>query len=579
MSLGNWAQNFLRDAAGAFFGSDYLRDYTHASKTFRTNSYQNAPKLKFLFHTYFETNIEAFPNNFNYGLLVKDVKLPSFTFETHQMNQYNRKRIVQTKIKYDPIEITFHDDNNDSVNYLWNNYYYYYYNDGVKPQNVLQGFRGTSLAGQVSEQVQVTAAQQYNNRNIYEGDIAGDDDWGFRGGQTDNATGKKVPFFKNITIFGFNQHNFTAYTLINPMITNFSHDSYNYEDGNGIMQNKMTIDYETVVYNYGKMDGRKPGDIVTGFGDEANYDRNVSPISQPGANGTVLGQGGLVDAAGGAMRALGNGDILGAIKTAGTTYNTFKNLDLKKVATTELNAMLKNSIQNTPNTRNTLFSFPKAGSTPGPIGTAGFPTIGARISPPIISDLNTAGNQDNGAAAGGLTPKKQPGGGVVPTAAESYYAALVGSEADFGDGITDAEIDRIIADAQAELDADLGNLDNPDVKDYKIQRGDTLSELAKKNNTTVQELMKANPQIKNPNLIYAGETLKIPTSAPKVPPSYNTTDQEAFNQDEYDSEFFSPSGDEEFDSEFFAPTGDNVFDAEFDVDTDENPFDDPPVFT
>ena len=56
MSLGNWAQNFLRDAAGAFFGSDYLRDYTHASKTFRTNSYQNAPKLKFLFHTYFETS-------------------------------------------------------------------------------------------------------------------------------------------------------------------------------------------------------------------------------------------------------------------------------------------------------------------------------------------------------------------------------------------------------------------------------------------------------------------------------------------------------------------------------------------
>ena len=66
MSLGNFGQSFLRDVAAGFFGNDTLRDYTHASKTFRTNSYQNTPKLKFLFHTYFETNTQAFPNNFNY---------------------------------------------------------------------------------------------------------------------------------------------------------------------------------------------------------------------------------------------------------------------------------------------------------------------------------------------------------------------------------------------------------------------------------------------------------------------------------------------------------------------------------
>jgi hypothetical protein len=177
------------------------------------------------------------------------------------------------------------------------------------------------------------------------------------------------------------------------------------------MQNGMTIDYETVVYNYGKMDGRKPGDIVTGFGDEANYDRNVSPIAQPGANGTVLGQGGLVDAAGGTMRALGDGDILSAIKTAGTTYNTFKNTNLKNVATAELNAMLRNAIQNTPNTRNSLFNFPKAGETPGPIGTAAFPTIAARRTPPVISDLGTAGNQYNGADKAGNNPDQQPASG------------------------------------------------------------------------------------------------------------------------------------------------------------------------
>jgi|GEM_PF-3847805 lysozyme len=43
-------------------------------------------------------------------------------------------------------------------------------------------------------------------------------------------------------------------------------------------------------------------------------------------------------------------------------------------------------------------------------------------------------------------------------------------------------------------------------KDYTIKAGDTLSALAKKFGTTVSELMKLNPQIKDPNLIYAGKT-------------------------------------------------------------------------
>lgn len=45
---------------------------------------------------------------------------------------------------------------------------------------------------------------------------------------------------------------------------------------------------------------------------------------------------------------------------------------------------------------------------------------------------------------------------------------------------------------------------------YTIQPGDTLSALALKNNTTVQALMAANPQITNPNLIIAGQNLNIP---------------------------------------------------------------------
>lgn len=50
--------------------------------------------------------------------------------------------------------------------------------------------------------------------------------------------------------------------------------------------------------------------------------------------------------------------------------------------------------------------------------------------------------------------------------------------------------------------------------DYVIKKGDTLSKIAAANGTTVDALMKLNPQITNPNLIYAGKTLKLGGSAP-----------------------------------------------------------------
>lgn len=49
---------------------------------------------------------------------------------------------------------------------------------------------------------------------------------------------------------------------------------------------------------------------------------------------------------------------------------------------------------------------------------------------------------------------------------------------------------------------------------YKIQKGDTLSGIAKKYGTDVNTLMKLNPNIKNANLIQAGAGLNLPSQAP-----------------------------------------------------------------
>lgn len=45
---------------------------------------------------------------------------------------------------------------------------------------------------------------------------------------------------------------------------------------------------------------------------------------------------------------------------------------------------------------------------------------------------------------------------------------------------------------------------------YYAQRGDTLRKIAAKFNTTVDAILKVNPKITNPNLIYVGQAITIP---------------------------------------------------------------------
>lgn len=400
---GGAIQSFLKDVAGAFFSNDYLRDYTHASKTFRPGLYQNAPKYKFLFHVYFDINNDVLGSKTaadnNFGILVKTARLPSYSFNTHEMNQYNRKRIVQTKVKYDPVEITFHDDNDNFITSLWYKYFTYYYADATKPKVVFAGKRGGRPAPEQQGggvQAPPTGAD-YFTRTQYQPSITGNDNWGYIGETSVPSPDQtKRPFFNNITIFGLSRHNFTAYTLINPIITRFGHDTYNYDEGAGIMQNTMTLEYETVVYNQGAIDGNAPDNIVTGFGNQTYYDRKTSPIQQPGSNSNILGPGGLLAGAGGTMQQFAGGQILAGIQSAGKIYNGLKNVNLKQQLKSELKLGITNALTNSSNnkTRDKLFDIPVYGQTPSNQGTAGAPTSDAKQAPPTQGGRPTAGVQE-----------------------------------------------------------------------------------------------------------------------------------------------------------------------------------------
>ena len=87
---------------------------------------------------------------------------------------------------------------------------------------------------------------------------------------------------------------------------------------------------------------------------------------------------------------------------------------------------------------------------------------------------------------------------------------LVQGFSNLGEGLTSGSFqgfkDAIGKDFQAVTDVTSSAATSSQV----IQKGDTLSEIALRNNTTKEALLQANPQITNENLIYAGETINIP---------------------------------------------------------------------
>ena len=355
-----WGQDFLT----GFIGAQGLKDYAHASKTFRSNGYELAPRNKFLFHVYFNLNTSEIPSlgriyttseKSVIGLLVKTVQLPAFTIDTETLNQYNRKRIIQKKINYQPVQLTMHDDGGDVSRTLWYNYYSYYYKDPNQAYGSASNQNGS--IGQVANE----PGFSYNTRDIYSPNRPVND-WGYIGEAYDqgNAGGTgigsggdqytgKPAFFKDITIYGMDQHKWASYVLINPLIKDWRHDQYNYSEGGGTMENTLTIEYETVKYYTGAIGGSRPDTNVKGFADPAHYDNIRSSLARPGSTRSVLGQGGLLDAGIGIVEDLQSGGvtgIIGAVQKAGTAYNTFKGANIKSVVNEEANAALKSVIRN-----------------------------------------------------------------------------------------------------------------------------------------------------------------------------------------------------------------------------------------
>ena len=298
--------SFGRDFREGLLGTDILRDAKHGERVFVADTMALAPRYKFLYHTYFGLNHAAVPylrsiftaqHQSHIGILAKSVQLPNFDVQTETLNQYNRSRIVQTGIKYQPVTITLHDDGNDTIRSLWRQYYMYYYGDSRNGMNDAKG-----------------------NRNIYS-QSQPNYNWGLSGESIGGTPGVKPAFFTDITVYGLNKKSNVGYRLVNPMIKTWQHDTYDYSDSSKTMEHTVTVEYEYVEYldttaNTG----------IPGFAEPDSYDTAPSPLGQTGSTSSILGPGGAFDSAGRVLDSLASGDIFGAGLNAVRTWQGAKKI-------------------------------------------------------------------------------------------------------------------------------------------------------------------------------------------------------------------------------------------------------------
>jgi hypothetical protein len=315
--MSNAFTNFL---SGVLNGSGNLRDYQHASRLYRNNNYALTPKAGWIYYVAININADvvktitdpAIVHQFNdwytknkgvIGLMAKQVDMPRFTIDTEVLNQYNKKTIIQKKINYGGIGITFHDDMANVTTNLWKSYYQYYYGDSVDAGK-------TGVSSNIIPKYIDNKYKDFNEQQDYR--------YGLNNGQD-------IPFFTSIDIYQLNQKKFTSFKLVNPIIKEWAHDQLDQTQGNRLLGSKMQVEYETVIYN------TSPNNAVTkenpGFNKD-HYDTTPSPLSI-GGQGTVsiFGPGGLVAGASSIFGSLTNpgGSPLDLLNTAIQGGNLIRN--------------------------------------------------------------------------------------------------------------------------------------------------------------------------------------------------------------------------------------------------------------
>jgi hypothetical protein len=277
-------------------GFYYEKNARHATYNFNQDArslYRNQPRFPFEYYIDIKLNnvgsasqyISQFFNTPNWASiapLVKTIDMPAFKIETTPLNQYNRKRLSQTKIAYEPVKVVFHDVADGKTLKFWDMYYRYYFNDGNEPgkniakqsqtqngtmsvesflKNIKPAFNPniTGLPASIKSLFQSklpggsnsptdTLGSKQDTQNIVS-DTLSNHNFGFNLPTVANVRN----LIQTIEIYQVHGGRFNQVTLVNPRISAFTHDVLNYAAGDKTLELTFTFEYEYAYYTIQNM--------------------------------------------------------------------------------------------------------------------------------------------------------------------------------------------------------------------------------------------------------------------------------------------------------------------------------------
>ena len=427
--------NFFKQIARG----DQIHDFQHAARLFVDNNFRLSPKSNWIYHVFFDINpqltkIRDKNKLVEQGMLVKAIDLPKFNIQNKTLNEYNRPNIIQTKINYSDINITFHDDMANVIRGFWYDYLTYYYRD------LDIGY--SSSSGQVNPVHQTPSLYSDTQRDLL-------NKFGYSPRSFDSQNEQQ--FIQAIRIYSLHQKKFSEYTLVNPMIASFSHGSHDSKGGEGL-DCSMSVAYETVLYASGYV----TPNTVRGFAD-LHYDKSPSPLT-PAGGGTnsIMGPGGILNAMDDIIKDGSAGNFGAAAFTAFRAVEKNKNVNLRGLAKTELTAALTD-VLSLKDPRDKFF-IPSTGSLtnnnfPGiqnASGSTGLAT-GSATSNGVSMNLKSLGaGLGIGAGLSGISPPSvtaatNVGGGafISPTTGQGLVDNIKGAISGIGGKLSGGSLNQV----------------------------------------------------------------------------------------------------------------------------------------
>lgn len=242
-----------------------LRDSHTASSNYGLNddSWTRIPKPGFLYYIRFvRSNAGLTGNDWakGIGVYAKKIDRPKISFETETLNQYNKKRVVQTKVEYEPISFTFHDTVDNKVQHMFEDYFRFYYADPRQGEAV-------------------DWAWDINSADMWMGQAKA---WGYVPpvGNPDN-----VYFFSHIELYIMYGGKYSLWQIINPKIKSFNPSDMDYSSSEGA-EISMQFAYEGLVYKGNNKDLSNQDGLLTEMGLSASS--FYEPRTSSGSGG-ILG--------------------------------------------------------------------------------------------------------------------------------------------------------------------------------------------------------------------------------------------------------------------------------------------------